>query len=104
MKASDVPQWRWNRDQCREWIAEVLVEYGCMDRSEAERKAEQFQSFGPSLYGWTHEQWQHGFDINGQSISALLVEMRDMKGAKPQNVVFNKISKQDGKQEEKTGK
>jgi hypothetical protein len=35
IKASDVPQWLWSNQQCRDWLTEVLVEKCNKDREAA---------------------------------------------------------------------
>jgi hypothetical protein len=57
IRASDTPQWRWNKEQCRTWLQAVLMEYCSKSRAEAFRLSEQFEGFGPSLYIKSCENW-----------------------------------------------
>jgi hypothetical protein len=105
IKASDIPQWRWSNRQCRQWLTEVLVEYGNLERDEAERQAQTYQGFGPNLFSYKSETWFKWFGANGSSIPCLIMEMFYAKGACPKNVSFPQAednkgnSKTDGEKE-----
>lgn len=87
IRASDTPQWRWNKEQCRIWLQLVLMEYCNKSRREAFLLSEEFEGFGPSLYIKSCEKWVQWLGLDGQSIHALLIEMRRQKGAVPEGIL-----------------
>jgi hypothetical protein len=89
VKASDVPQWCWSNKQCREWLTAVLIEYGSLEKQEAELRALKFEGFGPSLFGTTLERWNAHFGSLGHSIYCLIFEKRKAEGAVPDNMTFS---------------
>jgi hypothetical protein len=88
IKASDTPQWRWNKKQCQQWITEVLVEYCCKDRRKAEKLANLFEGFGPILYMKSYQGWTNYLGVDGQAIYGLLVEVCKNDGAVPKGIVM----------------
>jgi len=90
IKASDIPQWRWSNRQCREWLAAVLIEYGNLEKEEAERQARQFEGFGPRLFSTFFETWVKWFGANGSCIHNIIYEMFYEKGACPKGIRFSK--------------
>lgn len=83
IKASDIPQWRWTNKQCREWITAVFIEYGSLERKDAETRAEKFEGFGPTLCARDSDFWQKQYGPLGHSIHCLITENYWKEGAVP---------------------
>lgn len=60
IKASDVPQWKWNNVQCQEWLTVAIMEYCCHCEKKAEKKARSFLrgGFAPLLYAASYTVWE----------------------------------------------
>jgi hypothetical protein len=88
--ASDIPQWTWTKDQCIEWVTEILVEKCGHERADARSKAEVSMAeggFGPSLYLRAATTWAENLGKgDGNAIHALLLSYRHMKGAVPSGI------------------
>jgi hypothetical protein len=88
--ASDIPQWTWTKDQCIEWVTEILVEKCGHERADARRKAEVSMAeggFGPTLYLRAATTWAKNLGKDdGHAIHALLLSYRHMKGAVPSGI------------------
>jgi len=83
--ASDIPQWTWTKDQCIEWVTEILIEKCGHKRADARRKAEVSMAeggFGPSLYLRAANTWaKHLGKDDRYAIHALLLGYRHIEGA-----------------------
>jgi hypothetical protein len=88
--ASDIPQWTWTKDQCIQWVTEILVEKCGRQRADARNKGELSMAeggFGPSLYLRAATTWaKHLGKGDGNAIHALLLGYRHMKGAVPSGI------------------
>jgi hypothetical protein len=94
IKSSDIPQWAWTNEQCRQWIT-LMLEKGGKEHGEAERLAENFQGFGPNLWLNTYKTYCDWFGAaNGQAIYALLLGVRGEKGAVPKTVAIRHYKQQ----------
>lgn len=86
IQASSTPQWRWTNAQCRDWITLVLTKYSGKEPETARALAKQFKGFGPNLYILSWTEWDAWLGPDGQAIFAILMEVRDEKGAVPSTV------------------
>ncbi|KUJ06635.1 uncharacterized protein LY89DRAFT_692266 [Mollisia scopiformis] len=60
IRATDVPDWKWNNTQCQEWLTIAIMEFCGRNEQVAQRKAREFLrgGFAPMLYAASYRVWQ----------------------------------------------
>lgn len=91
IKASDVPQWMWSQEECREWITVFCTTYLSFTPKEAEEAAGRWKGMGSRLYSIPDTQsWQAVLPeaAHALSIYNLLFAVKRKDGAVPLGISF----------------
>jgi hypothetical protein len=92
IKATDVPQWKWNTSQCRAWLMAVLIKYLKFTPSEAYEAAQKFQGYGPNIYITKQYRWKEILgDDNGMGLWFMILRYRNRRGAVPPSLGYKII-------------
>lgn len=90
IKATDTPQWLWSRSQCRAWLTALCTELLDMESENAQKIAGRFGGYGPTIYLMLMQEWRDllGNASAGDSVYAMLLGVRNQKGAVPKTVIL----------------
>ena len=90
IKATDTPQWHWSRSQCRAWLIVLCTDLLDIESKEAQKIAGKFEGYGPTIYLMATQEWRDllGIASAGDSVYAMLLGVRNRKGAVPKTVVL----------------
>lgn len=86
IKASDVPQWKWNNVQCQEWLTAAIMEYCGKSEEKAAEKAREFLrgGFAPLLYMASFNVWESYLGVeDAAAIFSYLTAVKEQPGAVP---------------------
>lgn len=97
IKHTDVPQWRWSTNQCREWLSSVYTGVFNLPREEAMLLANKFEGSGPVMYITSREEWMEilGYQ-RGRSLYALLVTVNNEPDSMPGGITIDSEVKRGG--------
>lgn len=87
IKSSDVPQWHWSKFHCRQWLAACLEDYLNYHPDAAQRKAAEFEGYGPNIFITSQWEWKELLGtMGGRSIYCMIVGLRNRPGAVPKGL------------------
>ena len=87
IKATDVPQWKWDSEQSRTWMYLYFVQILGIDSDDATDILKYVLAFGPGIYYLEQNEWDDIVGpVHARSIYCHLVSVRRAKGAVPKNV------------------
>jgi hypothetical protein len=89
IRASDIPQWKWSTEQCRQWLTAFLIERFSCSPADAAQTAEKFDGFGPNIYLTREQGWKNLIGVvQGAGIYVWLLAVRHKAGAVPKTIVM----------------